>query len=585
MNKQATPHVLAAAGYVESVLSGAIPANNHVRQACERHQRDMARIGQDNWPWRFDAAKAERVCRFFEQLPHVKGEWKGTKIRLEPHQCFMLASIFGWVDTSGFRRFTEANIWKPRKNAKSTEAAGIGLYMTFADGEAGAETYCGATSEEQARYVFRPAWQMVSTNPDFRHELGVGQSGNSENPGPIYCVATSSRFVPVIGKPGDGAAPHCAIVDEFHEHDSPEQYDTFKTGMGSRRQPLLFVISTAGVNLSGPAFARYQYDLKVLSGVIADERLWTIAYGLDEGDDWTDFAVWRKANPNFSVSVYESYLRQQLQSAMTDAVQQNVIKTKNLNVWCNARTAWMNMVEWSRCADVSLRREDMAGRALFVGLDLASRVDIAARVEVYVEVAKGLKHYYVCGRYYAPERQLEDPLNAQYVAWRDQSRLTVTDGDEIDLRRIQADVIADLGDSDLRELAYDPWRATQLAQNLRDEGVETIEVRPLVQHFSPAMKEITAAVRSGRLHHDGDPVLAWMVSNVVAKTDNKDEVYPVKDKNQPRNKIDGAVALCMAISRAMLNDAGESSSYSDGYEVAETRQRAGSNSYAEAYNS
>ncbi len=570
------PHVTAALRYARGVVGGRIPAGQWVRAACQRQLDDLAREKSAGWPFRFDRVQAERICRFLELLPHVKGEWAGQPLALQPHQQFKFTTIFGWVRKSdSLRRFRKVYVREPRKNAKSTESARVGIYMLAADNEPGAEVYSGATTEKQAMEVFRPAWQMVNRTPALRARFGLELSGNEKNPGAIYCPRTGSRFEPVIGKPGDGPSPHCAIVDEYHEHDSSEQLDAMDTGMGARRQPLLWVITTAGANLESPCYKMDQQAQKVLGHVIDDETLFAIMYGIDPQDDWTDFENWIKANPNYGISVKEDYLRAQWKECLQNASRQNILKTKHLDEWCNARTAWMNMHEWEMCCDPLLTPDDVAEHPLYLGLDLATKTDLAARVSVFTALIKDgtasaepefeeeansntsprgyRRHYWAFCKTYAPEFQAHDPKNTTYAGWEHEEYLTVTPGNEIDLNRIEDDIRADvMGQFDLRELAFDPWRATQLVQTLAAEGVTTVEVRPLVQNFSPVMKEITAAVRAGRFHHDGNPILTWFVSNVVSREDNKGEVYPTKESKDSPLKIDGAVAMFMGVSRAMV---------------------------------
>ena len=246
-----------ATQYACDVVDGRIAACKWARLACQRHLNDLART---SWQYTFNPEltdvngklyyPVERICKFAQMLPHIKGDWaaRGERIRLEAWQVFVLASIFGWVhrDTRR-RRFRIADLYVPRKNAKSTIAAVIGAYMLAADGEYGAEVYSGATSEDQAYEVFRPARLMAATTPEYCKHYGV--TVNISN---LAIVSTNSKFEPVIGKPGDGASPSCAIVDEYHEHKTSALYDTMETGMGARSQPLLLIITTAGSDISGP---------------------------------------------------------------------------------------------------------------------------------------------------------------------------------------------------------------------------------------------------------------------------------------------------------------------------------------------
>jgi phage terminase large subunit-like protein len=604
MDDKLYPHVAAATRYAEAIVSGEIPACHWVRRCCQRQLDDLGRQGDPTFPFHFDPEVAERICRFAELLPHIKGEWAGQRIELHPSQSFELTTIFGWLQNGdGLRRYRKAYLKKPRKNAKSTETAIVGLFMAFADHEPGAEVYSGATKLDQAMEVFRPAWLMVKRTPDLQKRFSLELFGTKDNPGPITSSATGSRFAAVVGKPGDGASPHCGITDEYHEHATSEQVDTFETGMGARRQPLSWVITTAGTNLAGPCYELEKRCQKILDGSLEDQRQFCIMYDIDEGDDVTDFKTWAKANPMLGVSLKEDFLRAQQREALTSATRQNILYTKHLNVWCNARTAWMNMAWWDKCEDLQLKPADVADYPLYVGLDGASKIDLASRVMLFtallpvapnepeddIEAApvdgdedspkplapppppRGFKrHYWIFGKHYAPASQAHDPKNTHYSGWEKEGRLEVTQGDEIDIDRIEQDIREDIcGRYELVELDYDPWRLTQLAQDLAKEGVTTVEVRPLVNYFSPAMKEVLAAAKAGRLHHDGDPVLRWMVSNVVARADNKGEVFPCKEHKDSALKIDGAIATFMAVYRAMCGVAETSSGYEDYYRSAD----------------
>lgn len=545
--------------YAADALIGKKPANKWEIAACERYRRDLERAEAGDFPYRLDWAKADKVCSFVELMPHVKGHWAARRgvakrIQLEPWQKFNLANIFGWVHVdTGLRRFRVAYICVPRKNSKSTMAAGIALYMLVADGECGAEVYCGATSEKQAWEVFRPAMRMAERTPQYRQAYGVQVNARG-----INVARDDSRLEPVIGKPGDGASPSCAIVDEFHEHPDEDLYDTMLTGMGSRLQALMLVITTAGSNIAGPCYALERDVQKVLEGVLVNEELYGIVYTIDKEDDWTIEEALIKANPNYGVSVGPDFLKSEQRYAVQSSRKQNTFKTKHLNLWVTARDAWMNMQWWQRQADTSLRREDFREDACYLALDLSSKHDITADIELYVRTVCDEEHYYVFGRYYLPEDAANDEDNENrhaYQGWIHDGHLIATDGNIIDYRRIEDDVIATVGQSDVREIGYDPWGATQLAQNLQENDgydIVAVEIPQNVKHLSEPMKWVYAMTKAGRLHHDGNKVLAWMMSNVTAREDANENIYPRKEA--PENKIDGVVGLIMAMSRALAVD-------------------------------
>ena len=289
--KKSTPHVSAANKYARDVVAGRIDVCRYVRLACKRHLDDLKVSKKKDYPYRFNAALAEEKCVKFELFDHVKGRWAahGDKFILEPWQCFVVCCLFGWVfKSNGLRRFRKGYIELPRKNGKSPTAAGIGLLMFADDQEHGAEVYSGATTEDQAWEVFRPAKLMAEKNDDFREFYGVEVAAKQ-----MHIMSNGSRFRPVVGKPGDGASPSCAITDEFHEHDSPDQVNTFITGMVGREQPLWLATTTAGYNLDGPCYAFRKDATDMLEGHVTSDALFALIYTLDDGDDWTTEAALR----------------------------------------------------------------------------------------------------------------------------------------------------------------------------------------------------------------------------------------------------------------------------------------------------
>lgn len=535
------PFHLRARRYAERVVAGEILACQLTRLACERFLRDLAR---EDWQWRFDNDLADRACGFIECLPHIKGQWarQRLKITLEDWQIFIVCNLFGWVEkTTGLRRFITCYLEVARKNAKSTLAAGIALYMLAADGEPGAEVYSAATTGDQARIVFDVARQMVLREADFvRGGIDPQRHG-------LYMPADARKFEPLNaeGSTLDGLNPHCTIIDELHAHKRRDVYDVLDTARGARDQSLLASITTAGSDRAGICYEQRTYVVKVLEGVFEDERYFGVIYTLDDDDDWTDPAVWPKANPNYGVSVLPEDFERSAREAMNKPSAQNNFLTKRLNVWVNADSAWMDMRAWDRCADPTLNIDEFEGKDCIAAFDLASKVDIAAKIRLFQRDAK----YFVFGSYYLPEQAVEDGRNSQYSGWSRMGRLIVTDGNVVDYERIETDLKEDAGRFSLIEAPYDPFQAMQFSQRMMSEGINMVEMRPTVLNFSEPMKELEKLVLEGKLQHDGDPVLAWMVSNVVCHRDAKDNIYPRKEREE--NKIDGVVALIMALGRAM----------------------------------
>jgi len=541
-----------AMGYAQAVVKGKIVACKWVKLACKKHLDELKASRRRVFPYYFDPDAANKVCTFLSLMPHTKGKWarKRETITLEPWQCFAFCVLFGWkIKKNDRRRYRKAYFAVPRKNGKSIIGSGIGLFMFAADGEFGAEVYSGATTEAQAWEVFRPAKQMLERTPQLQQALGAEVWAKA-----LLSPADGSRFEPVIGKPGDGASPSCAIVDEYHEHDTSELVDTMETGMGAREQPLLLMITTAGFNIAGPCFDQEQDAKKVLDGVLDDPELFALIYTIDDGDDWTSPAVLRKANPNFGISVDEDFLLAQQRQATQSASKQTRFKTKHLNIWCSAKSAWLNMLEWNKCADFGLRPEQFRGERCYITLDLASRSDVCVIMLMFVREIEGKQHFYLFGHYYLPEHAIEnDPKNSNaYRKWVIEGFLQQHDGAEIDFDLIEEDTLELIAHYGPEEVVFDPFRAAQLEQRLTKRGITAVEVGQTVKNLSLPMKEFESAIKAGRVHHDGNPLLTWMASNVVAKLDAKDNIYPRKEK--PEQKIDGPVAAIMGIARAISGE-------------------------------
>lgn len=557
MGEYHVDHVVEARDYAERVVAGLVPSCKWVKGACQRHLDDLVRAQSAEWPYEFRPELASRAIGFIELLRHVKGKWRGQRIVLEAWQKFLVAQVFGWVHkANGLRRFRTVYLEVARKNAKTTLLGGVGLYMLTADGEGGAEVYSAATTRDQAKIVFDIAQQMTRFDGLFRARFGVEVLTHS-----ILVKDTSSKMLPLSaeGSTLDGLNVSCALVDELHAHKTRAVFDVLDSAMGSRAQPLLFIITTAGSNRAGICYDQRTYATKILNrtlrahgglgyrveGDVADDETFLgLIYTIDDGDNPFDEAVWAKANPNLGVSVDIEDMRRMAAKAKVQAAAQTEFQTKRLDVWVNADAAWMNMAAWDACGRPELKREDFAGEKAIVALDAAFRKDLFAKVVV---CRKGDRAA-VFGRYYASEGLLKQKGMEQLAGWAKDDWIRVTPGEVLDIEAVREELREDLKHFAVAEVPFDPWQLTQFSGEMLEEGAAMVEMKPNVQNFSEPMKRLDAMVAAGELEHQGDPVLAWMVSNVVCHYDFKDNIYPRKER--PENKIDGAIALIMAIGRA-----------------------------------
>lgn len=532
--------------YVDDCLSGKIPVCEQIRFACERHKRDLTR--EDIY---FDEAAASRVVKFIQLMKHVKGEWAGKFIKLEPWQIFFVGSVFGWKwKDSGLRRFREANLTIPRKNGKTLLAVAIDQYMLTEDREPGADVILAASKEEQAKELFGVALSMSRSNPEFIKYYGLELTTET-----IRCKKYNSSYKFIIGKPADGGNPHAAHIEEAHEHKSGAAYEVLKNGMGSRRQPLLYIASTAGSDFKSFYYQHLEYCRKVVSGVIEDDTLFSLEYTIDKDDNWEDFKVWVKANPNMNVSVYEAFLRSQHKKALEKVDSRTDILTKHLNVWNNSSTAWIDFRKWKMCVEVSLKLEDFKGKKCWVGLDLASRVDLCSLIFVFKngdeENISPNEEFTVFGKHYINREKADLPENQHYRTWEAEGWLTVTEGAETDFTAIEDDLKAFNENFVIEELAYDPREAGFLMQTIREwAGFDCVQVSQSPISFSEPMKVLEAAYLTKQIHFPDDPVLNWAAANVILKKSSNKLFYPAKRTKE--EKIDPIVALIMALSRAKL---------------------------------
>jgi phage terminase large subunit-like protein len=349
-------------------------------------------------------------------------------------------------------------------------------------------------------------------------------------------------------------------VDELHAHTDRGLWDVLATATGSRMQPLIWAITTAGMNRASVCFDQHNYVIDLLTGRKADDAYFGIIYTRDDGDDPWSEETWAKANPNYGISVHAEGMRVEGRRAMQMPSEQAAFFTKHLNIWVNAAIAWLPAGAWEKCGDHKLEIEDFAGQTCYVGIDLALRNDIAAMVTAFPPTI-GRDWWAVFGRYYLPETTVNRAENAHYQGWETMGRLTATPEVVTDF----AYILGNLGDVcsqfDVREIIVDPFHAGPLIADIQKAGMKRpVEVRQTAPNFHPAMVELEGLVLAGRIRHDGDPVLAWMMANVRVERSG-DLMRPTKDADE--KKIDGVTCLLMCIHRGMYQQSGETTAYKE----------------------
>lgn len=530
--------------YIDRVMSGNRIAGKYEKLTVERQLNDLKYATEKGLY--FDEKAAKKAMAFFTLLKHYKGEWAGKELELEDWQCFIVWCVFGWYRSGGVRRFNYANIEEARKNGKTTFAAGIALYMMVLDGEAGAEIFSAAVDRDQAKICWEAAKKMVEKSPALQKYLVTYTNS-------IIMESTSSTFKPLSKDSGnkDGLNPHCAICDERHAWQTDDIFNVIKSGMGARKQPLIFTITTAGFNMESPYYQSRKVMIDILEGVKKQENEFVMIFCPDKGDDWKDPRTWEKANPNMGVSVSYEYMENELNDAVNKGGTVEVnFKTKNCNMWVDAPDVWIPddiITENNR----GVTDDDLIGMECYAGLDLASHVDINALALFFPEL-KAVKMFF-----WIPEGKVKEKEDkVDYRRWAEQGYIKITPGDVIDIDFQVADIEKICRDYKVLNLAFDPAKAYHgTIQGLQKAGLDDIldEFPQSMMNMSEPTKKLEAFIRDRVVDLMDNPVLRWMFRNVIIYKDANDNIK--LDKKKSPNKIDGVVAVVDAIGGMMSIEA------------------------------
>lgn len=498
----------------------------------------------------FDKKEAELSCRFFEKyLRHSRGKLAGLPFKLTKWQSErIIKPLFGWKrEEDGTRRYRTCYVEIPKKNGKSTTAAGVGLKLLLADGEAGPEVYSAAADKEQAGIVFNTAKEMRDTSPQLKKRT-LQYKNSIVNPS----VMGSYRVISAKSDTKHGFNPHGIIFDELHVQPNRELWDTLTAGVAAREQPLVFAMTTAGYDRNSICWEQHDYAEKVIAGDIKDDAFLGVIFGADEKDDWTDPKVWKKANPNLGVSVTMDYMRNACAKAKQIPAFENTFRRLHLNQWTQQASRWIQMRVWDETAGtVDLGRFE--GMTCYGGLDLASTTDIAAFVLTF-EIDG---HYFWVPFFWIPSEKMQERVKRDrvpYDVWARQGLVKVTEGNVIDYKVIIADILKLREVFDLREVAFDRWGATKIMQDLMEEGITMVPFGQGYASMSSPTKELNNLLLGKKLHHGSNPVLRWMANNVVIRQDPAGNIKP--DKSKSTSKIDGIVAGIMSLDRAIRKGEG-----------------------------
>jgi len=527
--------------YISDVIDNPDRHCKYEQQAVKRFLKDF-----ENKNIFFDYESVENYLYFFSILKHVKGEWAGSKLKLEPWQKFIVYNVFGWKkkDTNT-RRYKTVYIEVPRKNGKSSFMAGLSLAIFFIDKEAGAEIYCASTKKDQSRIVFEIARDMIKNVKSLNDRAKIVKSN-------IAIIETASKFEPLGADDDtmDGLNVHLAVIDELHAHKTRGVWDVLDEATGSRTQPIIAAITTAGFNKQSVCWEQHEYLEKILEGVIEDDSYFGMIFTIDEGDDWEDESSWYKANPNLGISVKLDDFKKLAQQAKEIPSKQNSFKRKKLNIWTEAESRWLTEDNWNKGSGII--PEELKGNC-YAGLDLSSTLDITALVLVFAKETEEDKYNILCD-FFMPADNVYKRVKKDrvpYDVWIEQGYITATPGNVIDYNFIIDRIDYYAQTYDLQEIAYDRWGATKIVQDIQEKGMTVVPFGQGFGSMSPACKDLERMLMSGQLNHGDNPVLRWMSSNAVIVENPAGDIK--MDKSKSTEKVDGMIALAMALDRALRN--------------------------------
>jgi phage terminase large subunit-like protein len=540
--------------YAKAVAARKIVAGPWVRLACARHVRDLKTRKKTGMTW--EPTRALKAIEFFAEVLVLES---GRSFRLEAFQQFIVGSLFGWYAKDGNRRFRTAYVEIGKGNGKSPLAAGLGLYGLVADGEGSAEVYSAATTQDQARIVWRDADRMVEQSPDLNAEFGGVVKREAA------CLSygrPESVFRPVSSehKGLDGKRVHFGLIDELHEHPSAMVVDKIRAGTKARRNALIFEITNSGWDRHSVCWNHHEYSLKVLQGIIDNPSWFAYVGALDEKDDWRNPKRWLKANPGLGTILPLKYLQEQVAEAIGMPSKENLCRRLNFCEWTEQSIRAIPMDEWDRgSAEIDL--EALRGRACYGGLDLAKVNDLSAFTLLFPPSEDG-ETWKALVWYWLPEDDMLPRVKRDrvpYDVWVREGFIKTTPGNVTDYGFIQAQVLKQATIYQIQEIAFDRTFGGEIVQNLMAEGLTMVEFGQGFISMAAPVAELLRLVKKGQLQHGGNPVLRWNASNLATVEDAAGNLKP--DKEHSYERIDGIVAICNALGRAIARPADGESIY------------------------
>ncbi len=507
----------------------------------------------------FDEKRAEHTIKFIENLRHTKGEWYNKEFKLLEWQDAIIRNLFGVIKPNGYRQFTTAYVEIAKKQGKTELGAAIALYMLTADGERGAEIYSCAADRAQASLIYNVAVDMISLCPALRKRLKVVASQKRivyPAMNSFYQVLSSEAFSK------HGISPTAVLFDETHVANREMVNVMLHGAADARRQPVNFLITTAGNDFQSIGYELHQKAVDILEGRKIDPTFYPTIYAANEEDDWTLPEVWEKANPSIGITVDYEKIQIACENARQNPAEENLFKQLRLCIWVKQSVRWMPMHVWDKCS-FNVNPEELIGRECYGGLDLSSTIDLTAFVLVFPPIDED-DNYIVMSFFWIPEDNIELRVRRDHVpydVWEKQGYIKTTEGNVVHYGFIE-NFIEELGTKyNIKEIAFDRWGAVQMTQNLEGLGFTVVPFGQGFKDMSPPTKELMKLTLEEKIAHSGHPVLRWCMDNIFVRTDPAGNIKP--DKEKSTEKIDGAVALIMALDRAIRNKGNSGSVYDE----------------------
>lgn len=500
----------------------------------------IATRGDSTW----NAPAAKHAIGFIEGLcTFAKGTWTGQPFRLLPWQRSLIGNLYGWSRPDGTRRFRECGIWIPRKNGKTELLAPLGLYHLLADDEPTPEVVSFAADRKQAKLVFERARTMIRAEPELESRVEVYQNRIvAPSLGGVWAAMSSDAPT------AHGLHVSFAIGDEIHAMGNRrELWEAIQTSMGARMSPLLVSITTAGTLRESLEWDQYDYACKVRDGIIENPAYLPVVYEALESMDWRTPEAWATANPSLGTSLQERWIAEECKRAQEQPSYETPFRTLHLNQHVTADVRWVRMADWDDCMN-AVEDDRLTGLPCYLGIDLGEVSDLTSLTAVWLDGDEA----HVRSWSYAPEdgaerRQKRDRV--PYLDWSRQGWLKLTPGDATDYEFLRAEVKRIVERHKVVAVGYDPNNAGGLAQQLQNDGLNLKRVPQSFLHMSGPTRRWEAAIVGRKMHHDGNPVLTWAMSNTVVELDYNNNPRPSKRRSV--EKIDPVVAGIIALAVAL----------------------------------